>query len=313
MGRLPFRAAVPLLTLAIAAAACSSSSTPSPSSSSSESSGAPIPSAKTISVPVTYGYYDAHIDAMLSTDISSKALATAQHINYSAALLTKAPSTFPSLYLIKGAAAPNQPNVFGSQPGESDYSPLWQEVTVQWKPGVTPKLLTSDNQINALVASGKLTKTPTPVVLNCPIVQVTSSKTAPSATTISMPVTYGYYDSHVDVMLSTDVSTKAQATALHVNYSGALLTRPANAFPSLYQIKGAAAPNQPVVFGSQPGETDYSPLWQEVTVQWKAGVTPTLLTSDNQIKSLATAGKLTMTPTPVVLNCPIVKVLGSSS
>jgi len=32
---------------------------------------------------------------------------------------------------------------------------------------------------------------------------------------------------------------------------------------------------------------------------------------DDQIKSLVAAGKLTMTATPVVLNCPIVKVMAS--
>jgi hypothetical protein len=130
----------------------------------------------------------------------------------------------------------------------------------------------------------------------------------PTAKTIVLPVTYGYYDGHVDTMLSTDVSNKAQATADHINYSAALINRPANTFPSLYMIQGTAAPNQPFVFGSEPGESDYSPVWQEIDVRWKSSATPVLLVKDDQIKELASKGKLTTTPTPVVLDCPIVKV-----
>ena len=130
----------------------------------------------------------------------------------------------------------------------------------------------------------------------------------PTATTIQMPVTYGYYDGHVDTMLSTDVSNKAQAAAGHINYSAALINRPASTFPALYMVQGAAAPSQPLVFGSEPGKSDYSPIWQEVNVRWKSGITPVLLLKDDQIKELATKGQLTVTATPVVLNCPIVKV-----
>ena len=41
-------------------------------------------------------------------------------------------------------------------------------------------------------------------------------------------------------------------------------------------------------------------------VTWKAGVTPVLLVKDDQIKSLASKGELTMTATHIILNCPIV-------
>jgi len=148
------------------------------------------------------------------------------------------------------------------------------------------------------------------VILNCPIVKVTASRSIPTAKTINQPVIYGYYDAHVDSMLSTDVSSKPQATANRINYSAALSARPAKTFPALYMISGHAAPNQPVVFGTEPGETDYSPLWDEVSVKWKPGVAPVLLVKDDQIKALVASGKLTMTPTPVILNCPIVSVEG---
>ena len=313
MSRFPLRASAALAVLALAAAACSSGSPTaggSPSKSSSESPPAPIPTAKTVSQPVTYGYYDGHVDTMISTDVTDKAQASSQHINYSAALAIAPPNSLPALYMVKGAAAPHQPFVFSTEPGESDYTPLWHEVTVQWKSGVKPVLLVKDDQVKALAQQGKLTITPTNIILNCPIVRVSSSHTIPTATTITLPPTYGYYDGHVDTMLSTDVTSRAQAKAQHINFTSALTTKPASSFPSLYIVHGTAAPGQPVVFGSEPGESDYSPLWQEVTVTWKPGVTPVTLVKDDQVKELASKGQLTMTPTPVVLNCPIVAVMG---
>jgi hypothetical protein len=129
----------------------------------------------------------------------------------------------------------------------------------------------------------------------------------PTATTVAQSVVYGYYDGHIDTMLSTDVSDKAQAKAQHINYSPALLTQPAAKYPSLYHVMGTAAPNQPVVFGSEPGETDYSPLWQEVTVQWNAGATPVLLVKDDQIKELGLQGRADRHPHTDRAGLPIVK------
>ena len=301
------------VVFALAVAGCSSSSKSSAPATTTATTAAPkaaaaIPTAKTVDQPVTYGYYDGHVDWMLSTDVSDKAQAASSKINYSAALTHQPVTKLPSLYLISGPAAPGQPMVFGSEPGEDDYSPLWREITVKWKAGVTPVLLKRDDQINALQGKGELTETPTSIVLNCPIVKVTTATTVPTATTVSQPAIYGYYDGHVDTMLSTDVSDKAQAASSHINYSAALAAEPAGNNPAIYMVSGAAAPNQPVVFGSEPGEDDYSPLWQEVTVKWKAGVKPVLLMRDDQINALAGKGELTETHTPIVLNCPIVKV-----
>jgi hypothetical protein len=315
MGRRLTSACAVIAVLSLSAAACSkstnspvaTSSSPTASASATESAAA-IPTATTITLPVTYGLYDGHVDTMLSTDVSNKAQATVLHINYSAAIVTQAAGKYPSLYRISGRAAAGQSQVFGTEPGEADYSPLWQEVTVRWKTGVKPVLLTKDDQVKEMASKGKLTITPTPIVLNCPIVKVSSSHSVPAAKTITLPVTYGYYDGHVDAMLSTDVTNKAQATATHINYSAAMGTLSAGKYPALYRLSGRAAANQPQVFGSEPGEDDYSPLWQEITVTWKSGVTPVLLTKDDQVKELASKGMLILAPTPIVLNCPIVKV-----
>jgi len=118
----------------------------------------------------------------------------------------------------------------------------------------------------------------------------------------------GFYDAHHDTYLSTDVSDKAQATAMGINYAPGLAGISDQHAPAIYLVEGRSAGSQIAVFGSQPGETDYSPLWHEVVVRWKSGVKPKLLTSDNQILTLAKRHKLTMHATHIILNCPITKV-----
>jgi len=116
----------------------------------------------------------------------------------------------------------------------------------------------------------------------------------------------GYYDGHKDTYLITDVSSKTQAAALHINYSPALSG--VRSAPAQYFVKGHAAAGQLTVFGSEPGEADYNPLWEELYVTWKSGVKPQLLVRDDQIKALARSHKLTIRDAHIVLNAPITQV-----
>ena len=120
------------------------------------------------------------------------------------------------------------------------------------------------------------------------------------------PAFHGYYDGHKDTYLSTDVSSKAEARSMHVNYSASLGT--VKGLPEIYLVQGRAAAGQLAIFGSQPGEKDYSPLWAETILTWKAGATPVVITSDTQINKIEKTGKLTERDAHVVLNCPIIKV-----
>jgi hypothetical protein len=151
------------------------------------------------------------------------------------------------------------------------------------------------------------------LVLSCSVVDVGSANTASPLGTHLGPAQMGmihtyaaYYDGHKDTYVITDVSSKSQAAALHINYSAAIGT--VKGAPFQYFVQGKAAAGQPSVFGSEPGESDYNPLWEEKFVTWKPGVKPVLLTSDNQINSLAQKGELTETDAHVVLNAPIIRV-----
>jgi hypothetical protein len=120
------------------------------------------------------------------------------------------------------------------------------------------------------------------------------------------PVYRGLYDNHIDTYMLTDVSNQAQAAAMHINYAPAIGS--IDGLPDQYFVQGRAAKGQLTVFDSEPGESDYNPLWDEVWVTWRAGVKPVLLGSDDQIAALEAQGKLTEQDAGIVLNAPILTV-----
>jgi hypothetical protein len=124
--------------------------------------------------------------------------------------------------------------------------------------------------------------------------------------TISQPAFKGYYDGHFVTYLSTDISSKAEAKMMHINFSAQI--GKAKALPEIYLVQGRSAKGQLAVFGSEPGEPDYSPLWDETILTWKSGSKPVLIKSDNQVDKLEKKSGLTERPGNVVLNCPIVKI-----
>jgi hypothetical protein len=126
--------------------------------------------------------------------------------------------------------------------------------------------------------------------------------------TISRQAFHGYYDGHKDTYLNTDVSDKAEAKAMHINYAPVLKAVPLESAPEMYLVQGKAAAGQLAVFGSEPGEKTYSPIWKQTILTWKASVMAVLITSDTQIDRLEKKGVLTERATSIRLNCPIIKI-----
>jgi hypothetical protein len=124
--------------------------------------------------------------------------------------------------------------------------------------------------------------------------------------TIKQTAFRGYYDGHFVTYLSTDISNKTEAKMMHINLSRQIGT--VKGLPEIYLVQGRSAPGQLAVFGSEPGEPDYSPLWTETILTWKAGSKPVLIKSDNQVNKLEKTSGLTERPGHIVLNCPIVKI-----
>jgi hypothetical protein len=128
------------------------------------------------------------------------------------------------------------------------------------------------------------------------------------SSTLNRQAFQGYYDGHKDTYLNTDVSDKAEATAMHINYAPGLKAVPVSSAPEIYLVQGSAARGQLAVFGSEPGEASYSPIWKETILTWKSGASKVLITSDTQIDQLEKKGVLSERTTAIRLNCPIVKV-----
>ena len=57
-----------------------------------------------------------------------------------------------------------------------------------------------------------------------------------------------------------------------------------------------------------PGNTNanYSPLWQVSLVAWNEGVTPTTLTSTEAVQAAEQAGQVTVTKTPIMVECSVI-------
>ena len=112
----------------------------------------------------------------------------------------------------------------------------------------------------------------------------------------AQPVYKGFYDHHIDTYLITDVSSKSQAQAMHIDYSAEL--KGVKGLPEQYFVRGRAAKGQLTIFGSQPGEADYNPLWKEVWLTWKKGVKPSSSArTTRSTRSRRRAGSPRRTPT----------------
>lgn len=59
------------------------------------------------------------------------------------------------------------------------------------------------------------------------------------------------------------------------------------------------------LFDSAPGEAAYTPLWRVIYATWNPGATKRPLSHWSQVTDLAFEGKITLTTTNIVVNCPI--------
>lgn len=162
-----------VFTVAVAACGSSTGSSRSPGHDSGAVSGlgaGSLPAQTRQVLPAFPAFYDAHKDVVVVTDAFPKFAARTFHANYAPSLSVVQPATQPAWYIVRGRAASGQIAVLGSEPGESDYSPLWRTLIVRWKHGFIPKVLTSDNMILALVKKGELSIKATAMVVNAAVV-----------------------------------------------------------------------------------------------------------------------------------------------
>lgn len=231
---------------------------------------------------------------------SATAAVTIQNFAFSPATLTVAPGT-KVVWTNKDSTAHTVTSDSGAWP-DSGHIAQNQTFTVTFgKPGTFPYHCRIHPSMTARVV----------VTKGGPMAGGMMGSMGPMSTT---PITSftGWYDDHKVLFLATDTSSKMEAMSEHINYSASLAKSLPHTVP-MYMVTNGALAKRGAVFGSQPGEDTYTPLWQEVMVTWTDPSQAVALGKDDQIKNLAKSGKLTLKMTGTVLNCPIIKVLGSGS
>ena len=305
-----------------------------------------------VTLPLTKGYVNGSEVFYISTEASDKDLAahltntTGARVAYAPSLANVPAASLSNIYAfengIKGSGPLGfQPNVADSQPGDNHYSPLWRINYVYWKQGVAPTELKSQQDILTAQHDGKLTITPTQMVVNCPFVKwqdggslpIRSNATLTDETpygqaqvlnvdTTKMQVTFAAHrgfapDGSTIYYIATDASSKDVANALgiiFVNKTNATVLSGGSSdlFVFTNGIKGTGPMGyQASIAGSNIGDIQYSPMWRINALTWKDPSQAKFLINSNDLFSATADGMVTTKIAGFVVNCPIVEVNSS--
>ena len=202
---------------------------------------------------------------------------TARALDFGPVKLKPGNKLAPIWTFTNGAAG--QRAVIDAVPGEKGYSPLWKVTTVTWAAGKTRRVLASADAVRKAATRGDVTVRSTSTVVNEPVLGFGQQR----------------------------VTGFSAGRAIHYYDLGSVSVRPGNAVVPLYTVtNGVAAQHNIAGDTIAPGQTAYPPLWAITKVTWKPGVTPRLLSSYAAITSAAAAGQVTLTKTPLVVNCPLI-------
>jgi len=300
-----------------------------------------------VTLPLIKGFVNGFEVFYISTEASNEDVAdhltklTGARVAFTPTLTRAPPESLANIYEFTNGIAGSgpqgfQPNVADSQPGDAKYSPLWRINLVTWKEGVTPRVLKSEADILSAQLAKELTITSTNIVVNCPFVkwnggelQIRSNKTLTDETqygggqvldidTQKMTVTFVAHrgfapDGKTIYYIATDASVKEVANDLGVVFvekTGATLSTAAasDLFVFTNGIKGTGPLGfQASIASTNVGDSFYSPLWRILAATWKDASTAQFFTTQAEITSAGTNGKLTTDIAGVVVNCPFVE------
>jgi len=301
-----------------------------------------------VTLPLTQGYANDHDVFYISTEASDKDLAdlmtnwTGARVVYAPSLANTPPAALANIYAFKNGIQGSgplgfQPNIADSEPGNENYSPLWRVILVEWKQGVTPVELKSEQEIAAAAQEGKLTILPTKMVVNCPFIQweggslmLREDKTLTDESPYGPGQVLEIDTEHKQVRfvahrgfapdgstiyyIATDASNPDVANALgvlFVNKTASVTISGASSDLWVFTngIRGTGPMGyQASIASSDVGDIQYSPMWRITTATWKDPSTARLLTSASEIGTLTSEGMLSTQIAGFVVNCPFVEV-----
>ncbi|MDE1769209.1 MAG: hypothetical protein KGI28_01470 [Thaumarchaeota archaeon] len=195
-------------------------------------------------------------------------------------------------------------------PGE--YSKMQQELSQAQQGKITPSMAMSGH---AMMSSNQTSMTQ---MASGEMVLKLSNANLP----IVIPLVKGLFEGKDVFYITTEASDSTVAdgftkfTNFPVTYAPALGKAPASSLANIYAFKNGVKGSgplgyQPNVVDSIPGQSNYSPLWKVNLVEWKDASTATILGSEKEIMDAFNSGKLTIAPTTIVVNCPIIQWGGS--
>ena len=238
-----------------------------------------------------------------------------------------------------------QDDVFSSTPGQGgEYSALREVVSVSWKPGQTPAVLGSAEDILGAEEGGRIAAERTAVVVNAPQIvwpdgrmQVRDREGAAAAAAGGDPraggqilaideeggtVTFAAHrgwapDGRTAYRIVVDATPAGPAGMMGVAAAPALAELAGGpAVADLYQFKNGLPGTgllgfQPAVASVSPGDGSYTPLWRILLVEWHDEGGAKLLETVGDIRDARDAGLVTVsTARPLnadhVINSPFV-------
>jgi len=146
-----------------------------------------------------------------------------------------------------------------------------------------------------------------------------AAQTRSPAGSIELPLVAGWFDGRAVYYVTTDVSDAQAAQQMGANFvprlADAIPPQPPqpgqrSAVEHIYSFgnfrQGGVLPSIPAPAGAGNQDPNYSPLWLVQKVNWLPGHTPRVLKSEEAILAAADDGELTVTPTRIVVNCPVI-------
>ena len=189
------------------------------------------------------------------------------------------------------ASSPSSPvagqrNIIDTIPGQPGYNDFWRVFKVLAPSGYVADTIRS---LTVAVASGYAIQM-TDTVVNCPVVNPNATVGGSPATLVS-----GWYRDH-------DVSYVDEGTRSPVD-GWVVVDAPIYAF---FHADGTPVAGQRNVIDALPGSPGYSDLWHVIKVVVDMSYVANGLKDARSILAARDAGQLTIDPTTIFVNCPVV-------
>lgn len=147
-----------------------------------------------------------------------------------------------------------------------------------------------------------------------------------SSMSAGLPSVVGYADGQAVTFVHTEASDEKVAAILSTMMGSSVIVVPQLAdvpndvLGAVFVFSNGVEPDgprgplgfQPDVFDSIPGNPGYRPLRRITVVSWRAGITPRLLRSVDEITAAEKAGGLTIEVSSTVVNMPMIRWPGGN-